>query len=96
MATYLVDTSAWSHALRKHAPPALKANFTSLLVADEIATCDVVKNLGPYVIVTSNYTPATCTTGVISSATVTQIDQATASLKSAKVFPPFPIQVLNK
>jgi hypothetical protein len=29
-----------------------------------------VKDLGAYVIVTSNYTPATCTTGVISSATV--------------------------
>jgi hypothetical protein len=33
---------------------------------------------------------------VISSATVQQIDQATASLKKAKVFMPFPIQVLNK
>ncbi len=58
--------------------------------------CDAVKNLGAYVIVTSNYTPATCTTGVISSATVAQIDQATAALKKAKVLPPFPIQVLNK
>jgi hypothetical protein len=58
--------------------------------------CDVVKDLGAYVIVTSNYTPATCTTGVISSATVTQIDQATESLKKAKVLEPFPIQVLNK
>jgi hypothetical protein len=56
-------------------------------------TCDVVKNLGAYVIVTSKYTPATCTTGVISSATVPQIDQATSSLKSAEVLPPFPIQV---
>jgi hypothetical protein len=58
--------------------------------------CDVVKDLGAYVIVTSNYTPATCTTGVISSATVQQIDQATESLKQAKVLEPFPIQVLNK
>ena len=58
--------------------------------------CDVVKNLGPYVIVTSNYTPETCTTGIISSATVPQINQATASLTSAKVLLPFPIQVLNK
>jgi hypothetical protein len=58
--------------------------------------CDVVKNLGAYVIVTSNYTPTTCTTGVISSATVQQIEQATASLKKAKVLMPFPIQVLNK
>lgn len=59
-------------------------------------TCDAVKNLGAYVIVTSNYTAATCTTGIISSATVAQIDQATAALKKAKVLPPFPIQVLNK
>jgi hypothetical protein len=59
-------------------------------------TCDLVKNLGAYVIVTSDYTSATCTTGVISSATVKQIDQATASLKKAKVLMPFPIQVLNK
>ena len=58
--------------------------------------CDVVKDLGAYVIVTSEYTPATCTSGVISSATVQQIDQATESLKKAKVLPPFPIQVLNK
>ena len=58
--------------------------------------CDVVKDLGAYVIVTSNYMPTTCTTGVISSATVTQIDQATESLKKAKVLEPFPIQVLNK
>jgi hypothetical protein len=58
--------------------------------------CDVVKDLGAYVIVTGNYTPQTCTTGIISSATVPQIDQATESLKKAKVLPPFPIQVLNK
>ena len=58
--------------------------------------CDVVKDLGTYVIVTSEYTPATCTSGVISSATIPQIDQATDSLKKARVLPPFPIQVLNK
>jgi hypothetical protein len=58
-------------------------------------TCDVVKDLGTYVIVTSEYTPATCTSGVISSATIPQIEQATESLKKAKV-PVFPIQVLNK
>ena len=60
-------------------------------------TCDVVKDLGTYVIATSNYTPQTCTTGVISSATVQQIDQATQSLKDAKLPSlPFPITVLNK
>jgi hypothetical protein len=59
--------------------------------------CDVVKDLGTYVIVTSEYTPATCTSGVISSATIPQINQATESLKNAKVLPPsFSMQVLNK
>jgi hypothetical protein len=59
--------------------------------------CDVVKNLGDYVIVTSNYTPNTCTTGVISSATVKQITQVTDYLKDkTRALPPFNIQVLNK
>jgi hypothetical protein len=59
-------------------------------------TCDIAKDKGDYVIVTSNYTSATCTTGVISSATVEQIDQATASLKRSRALPPFPIHILNK
>jgi hypothetical protein len=58
--------------------------------------CDLVKDLGPYVIVTSQYTDQTCTTGIISSATVPQIDQATRSLKDSGLIQPFPIQVLNK
>jgi hypothetical protein len=59
-------------------------------------TCDAVKNLGDYVIVTSAYTPGTCTTGVISSATVVQITQVTDYLKTkAKLLTPFSIQVLN-
>lgn len=57
----------------------------------------MVKNLGDYVIVTSKYTPATCTTGVISSATVQQITQVTDYLKTkTKALPAFNIQVLNK
>jgi hypothetical protein len=60
-------------------------------------TCDKVRNLGDYVIVTSEVAPATCTTGVISSATVQQIMQVTDYLKSgSKALPPFPIQVLSK
>jgi hypothetical protein len=60
-------------------------------------TCDAVKNLGDYVIVTSAYTPATCTTGVISSATVTQITQVTDYLKTkTKSLTPFKIEVLNQ
>jgi hypothetical protein len=60
-------------------------------------SCDLVKNLGDYVIVTSGYTPNTCTTGVISSATVKQITQVTDFLKTkSKTLTPFPIEVLNK
>ena len=59
-------------------------------------TCDLVRNLGAYVIVTSHYTPATCTTGIISSAAIPQIEQASASWKEAKVLMPFVIDVLNK
>jgi hypothetical protein len=62
-----------------------------------LCACDLVKNLGDYVIVTSNYTPNTCTTGVISSATVQQITQVTDYLKDkTRALPPFNIQVLNK
>jgi hypothetical protein len=62
-----------------------------------LCTCDAVKNLGDYVIVTSKYTSATCSTGVISSATVQQIEQVTDYLKNkTKVLPPFRIQVLSK
>jgi hypothetical protein len=65
----------------------------------EAATCacDAVKNLGNYVIVTSAATPATCTTGVISSATVQQITEVTDFLKTkSNVLAPFPIKVLNQ
>src|SRR4029077_20061622 len=62
-----------------------------------LCTCDAVKNLGDNSIVTSKDTPATCTTGVISSATVQQSEQITDYLKNkTKALPPFPIQVLNK
>jgi hypothetical protein len=47
------------------------------------------------VIVTDAYTPKTCTTGIISSATVTQITQATDFLKNGAELKPFDIKVLN-
>jgi hypothetical protein len=63
-----------------------------------LCTCDVVKNLGAYVIVTSDYNPAaTCTTGVISSATVSAVTEVTNFLKEqATTLKPFAIDVLNK
>jgi hypothetical protein len=45
--------------------------------------CTSVKEEGNYVIVTSKYAASTCTTGIISSATVTQIDQVTDFLKKS-------------
>jgi hypothetical protein len=60
-------------------------------------TCNKVSKLGDYVIVTTDYTPATCTTGVISSATVQQITQVTDYIKTkSKTLHAFKIQVLNK
>jgi hypothetical protein len=62
-----------------------------------LCTCDLVKDLGDYVVVTSNYTGATCTTGVISSATVPQITQVTNYIRDkSNGLTPFKIQVLNK
>lgn len=62
-----------------------------------LCTCDAVKNIGDYVIVTGKDTPDTCTTGVISSATVKQITQVTDYLKTdSKRLHPFKIRVLNK
>jgi len=59
-------------------------------------TCDAVKNLGSYVIVTGRYTQAACATGIISSATVQQITEITDFLKQkGSLLPPFAIQVLS-
>ncbi|KTC77052.1 hypothetical protein [Legionella brunensis] len=58
--------------------------------------CSVVKNLGNYVIVTDTYQKSTCTTGLISSATIAQLDQITNFLKTQKAPRPFPIKVVNQ
>jgi hypothetical protein len=57
--------------------------------------CTSVKDQGPYVIVTETYTDSTCTTGIISSATVDQITQVTDFLKKNSDLKPFDIKVLN-
>jgi hypothetical protein len=61
--------------------------------------CSVVKNLGTYVIGTtkigkSEYTKSTCTTGIISSATIQQIDQITDFIASQKQIPVPPLEIL--
>jgi hypothetical protein len=57
--------------------------------------CTTAKNQGPYVIVTDTLSDSTCTSGIISSATVDQIGQATDFLKSSSKLRPFPIKILN-
>jgi hypothetical protein len=58
-------------------------------------TCTSVSKQGPYVIVTDAYTDKTCTTGIISSATVTQITEVTDFLKRSSEIKPFDVKVLN-
>ncbi|CAM2989172.1 Uncharacterised protein [Legionella steigerwaltii] len=58
--------------------------------------CSVVRNKGPYMIVTDEYTKNTCTTGLYSSATVKDGEQITNFLKAHKELPPFPIKVVNE
>lgn len=60
-----------------------------------ICACTSVKDQGAYVIVTDTLTDSTCTTGIISSATVTQITQVTDFLKTNSDLKPFDIKVLN-
>lgn len=57
--------------------------------------CTTVKNQNPYVIVTNAYTKSTCSTGIISSATVSGITQISNFIKAQHLIPPFTIKVLN-
>jgi hypothetical protein len=60
------------------------------------ATCTCKPDSGsPYAIVTKTVSKTTCTTGIISSATVQDIDQISDFLKIQKLLQPFPIKVLN-
>lgn len=58
-------------------------------------TCSVVKDQGPYVIITDTYSAATCTTGLYSSATVKQLDDITDFLKDRPQLKTFAIKVVN-
>jgi hypothetical protein len=58
-------------------------------------TCPVVKNQGHYVIVTETYDASTCTTGLWSSATVSDAKTITDFLKTSDNLKPFDIKVLN-
>lgn len=56
--------------------------------------CTTAKDQGPYVIVGDTNTPATCTTGIISSATVKGIAEITDFLKTTSELKPYPIKLL--
>ena len=58
--------------------------------------CAAVKDQGPYVIGADTYSDKICTTGLISSATVTQITQVTDFLKGKSQFSHIDLKFVNK
>jgi hypothetical protein len=58
-------------------------------------TCTIAKNQNPYVIVTNKYTKSTCTTGIISSATVADSERISSFIQAQRLIPPFTSKVLN-
>ncbi len=60
-------------------------------------TCSIEQNQGDYLAVNAEeqYNSASCTTGILSSATVTDANALTNSLKHNPKLRPFPIKVLN-
>lgn len=58
--------------------------------------CSTEKGKGPYVIVGNTYTPSTCTTGIISSATFVDNKGITKFLRSTGKVQPYAIKVLNR
>jgi len=57
--------------------------------------CSTEKDRGPYVIVGNTYTPKTCTTGIISSATFVDNKGITRFLRTTSELEPFAVKVLN-
>jgi hypothetical protein len=57
--------------------------------------CSVVKDQGPYLVVTDTYEASTCTTDLWSSATVTSATQVTDFLKTNPDLKPFDVKVLT-
>jgi hypothetical protein len=63
--------------------------------ATATCTCSLKQGSDPYVIVTDRYAKDTCSSGVISSATVMDVLQATEFLKTSEHLPPRDFKVLN-
>jgi hypothetical protein len=59
-------------------------------------TCSLAQNQGDYVVAGEIYTPSSCTTGILSSATVADVDRVTDYLKTQDNLHPFDIKVLNE
>lgn len=55
----------------------------------------LVKDKGPYLVVTDTYTDSTCTTDLWSSATITDVNQVTDFLKTSSELKPFELRVVN-
>lgn len=60
-----------------------------------MCTCSTKKGSDLYVITTDKYTPESCTSGIISSATVNSIMEVTEFLKTSKDLPPKDFKILN-
>jgi hypothetical protein len=57
--------------------------------------CSLVKNKGDYVVVPGAPIKASCTKGIYSSATISDVNNITAFIKTQTTLHPFPIKVLN-
>ena len=53
-----------------------------------MCSCNIVKDEGPYVMVTDSYTASTCTTGLYSSATMEGLKKTTDFLKDNEKLKP--------
>jgi hypothetical protein len=60
-----------------------------------VCACNIVKDKGPYVIVTDSYSDTTCTTGLYSSAPGKDLQGVTDSLKTNEHLKAFDLKVVN-
>ena len=61
-----------------------------------MCACNIVKDKGPYVMVTDSYSDTTCTTGLYSSATVKALNDVTDFLKTNANLKPFDLKVVGE
>jgi hypothetical protein len=57
--------------------------------------CSLVANKGPYAVSINTDGKSECTNGIYSSATIKDINEATAFLKTHKELPPLPIKIIQ-